>query len=1027
MYSFKVEVTKKYKTDWAQNFMDGIKQNEAFEISSISNRSSYWLQSSKELKQSLVEEYAKSVLSDPVSEDFKVAFLTEEAGNADWVVEVYYLPGVTDNIGKSATEAICILEHKGIVKPEVVKDSDLQVYSGNTYYVQSEIDKEQLLELAEKYLANPLVQKINIYTMREYKSLKAASNFPRVKDIQRKLKCFDMSKMSLAKFNEMNIQRCLAFNEEELKLIQNYFTQPDVIEKRKSFGLGAELTEVELEAIAQTWSEHCKHKIFAANIEYSEEISDKNIGKQNIDSLYKSFIQKATKEIESENQFDWLLSVFKDNAGIVRFAEDYDLCIKVETHNSPSALDPYGGALTGILGVNRDIIGCGLGAKPVANMDVFCLSLDKYFPVKSDKKRPVGLLQPSQILKGVHKGVEDGGNKSGIPNVNGAIQFSPNYSGKPLIYVGCVGLMPHKIADGRNTYEKEIQVGDRIIVAGGRLGKDGIHGATFSSMELNETAPSTVVQIGDPITQKRLLDFTLAARDKALIRAITDNGAGGVSSSIGEMAEFSGGAKMDLQKHPVKYLGLEYFEMLISESQERMSYAVASEKQKEFLELAKDFGVEAFDLGEFTDSGFFEVYYGDKILAALALSFLHDAVPKMRLKAHWLGPKKLECWNQESPQEKLPTNFDLNFIKENLQILLASPNIASKESLIRSYDHEVQAATHTKYFNGSSRSGPNDSGVLSLASYGSKDPGGISIACGLKPRLSHFDTYAMTEVAIDEAIRNLIAVGTNPEKIVLLDNFCWPDPIASKTNPEGSHKLGQLVRSAQALYDTAKKYKAPFVSGKDSMKNDFKGKDQNGDEVKISVDPTLLITAMGKLENLSHSVSSDFKSSGDLIYFISPKDFNWIGSEISEHFAVGLNDYKYMKAEVNLDIYNKIYKGVKKSFFQSIHDVSDGGSLVCIAESCFGNVLGAKLDFSAISEDLKLSHCFAESTASFIVSINKDKKEDLESLFSDKATFLGEVTEQKEITITDSKNTISCDLYHLFQIWRGGFDNATQA
>ncbi len=515
----------------------------------------------------------------------------------------------------------------------------------------------------------------------------------------------------------------------------------------------------------------------------------------------------------------------------------YNLVFKVETHNSPSALDPYGGALTGIVGVNRDTIGTGMAAKLIFNTDVFCFASPFH-----EKELPPRILHPRRIFEGVREGVEHGGNKSGIPTVNGSIVFDERFLGKPLVYCGTGGIMPRQIL-GKPSEVKLVHPGDVIVMAGGRIGKDGIHGATFSSEELHEGSPVTAVQIGDPITQKRMCDFILEARDQGMYRCITDNGAGGLSSSVGEMAQFSGGCDLDLKMAPLKYSGLQPWEILVSESQERMTFAIAPEKLNAFLNLAADMNVEAIALGHFTESGLFLVRYGDTTVACLDMAFLHEGLPPMQLKAAWKPPQ------YEEPSFAEPVDLTAALIR-----LLARLNICSKEMVVRQYDHEVQGGSVVKPLTGLLNDGPSDAAVLRPVLESMR---GVVVSHGICPRYSDIDTYHMTACAIDEALRNFLCVGGSLDGIAGLDNFCWCDPIASDKNPDGEYKLAQLVRANRALYDYSIAYTIPCISGKDSMKNDY----VIGD-LRIAIPPTLLFSIIGSIDDVRSAVTMDVKTGG---------------------------------------------------------------------------------------------------------------------------------------------------------------------
>ncbi|MFZ5501626.1 MAG: phosphoribosylformylglycinamidine synthase subunit PurL, partial [Candidatus Micrarchaeota archaeon] len=647
----------------------------------------------------------------------------------------------------------------------------------------------------------------------------------------------------------------------------------------------------------------------------------------------------------------YVVSVFKDNGGIIKFTPEYDIAVKVETHNAPSALDPYGGALTGVLGCQRDVMGTGLGADPIANTDVLCFG-----PLDSPKEDvPKKVLHPSVISEGVIKGIEHGGNKMGIPTVNGSIIFDRDYICRPLVYCGTIGIMPAMIGE-RRTSEKIIEPGYLAVMVGGRIGKDGIHGATFSSMQMDSSVPQSVVQIGDPITQKKTLDMILEARDARLYEAITDNGAGGLSSSIGEMAQISGGCEIYLDKAPLKYSGLDPWEILISESQERMSLAVKPERLEELMALAKKHGVEATVVGKFTYSGRFHVLYGDKTVAYIDLEFLHEGVPQLKLKASW---KKLIY-----PEPNIGP-FDS---REVLHRLLSSPNITVKESVIRRYDHEVKGMSVMKPIMG----GPSDAAVIRPV-YSADD--GLVVSHGICPKFSQ-DGYAMAGLAFDEAVRNAIAVGAKFGYLACLDNFCWPDPVKSEKTPDGEQKLGTLVRACIALYDCATGYGIPFISGKDSMKNDY-----YSGERKYSIPPTLLVTVVGKISSIHRAVSTEFKKPGDYIYVLGTTREEMGGSEFYRLFNGVGNTTPQLYPEEHIPLYKALSAAMEDGLVASAHDVSDGGIAVAFAESALGFSLGAELDMAqaACETDDRSAMLFSESAGRFIVSVSPENVERFEA------------------------------------------------
>lgn len=956
------------------------------------------------------------VFFDPVAEEIQHGFESFEKEAV--YVEIRYLAGVTDNWARSATEALMLFSDN---KYSSWQEFGLSVHSGWQVEIRSDISQSKIQKVLWHYLANPLLNKLEIAygsDLAKNNSWAAFENYWQTPEVEQpRLALFDLDFSLLNKINE---ERGLALSAAELETIIRHFSSEKVRAARARWGWQGKITEVELECLAQTWSEHCKHKIFAAEIEYSE---DKGpypaVGAKKISSLYKSYIQKATKDLES---CGYLVSVFKDNGGIVDFDKNLNLCIKVETHNSPSALDPFGGAITGILGVNRDILGCGLGAKPIANMDVFCLSKKDLFPSVDSPKRPDLLKEPGVIFRGVHQGVEEGGNQSGIPTVNGSFYFASEFAAKPLIFVGSVGIMP-KMVQGRPSEKKEIFPGDLIVVAGGRLGKDGVHGATFSSLALHDQVASNVVQIGDSITQKRLLDFTLLARDRGFVRAITDNGAGGISSSIGEMAQFSGGARLDLSRHPVKHNNLEFWEMLISESQERMSYAVHPDHIEKFLALAADVGVEASVLGEFTNSGFFEVNYGEQALAMLELEFLHEGLSRMQLKAHFEGPKKYSEWHRETAKELMPESSAQGLLSA-LKKVLASPNVASREPLVRYYDHEVQGATRLKPYSGKTQQGASDAGVLDLSVHGGQPNNAVAVSNGLCPQFSYYDTYLMAQKSVDEAIRNLVATGADPSRLALVDNFCWPDPIPKSSNPDAHHKMAQLVRACEGLYSAAQAFKAPFVSGKDSMKNDFIGKTKSGETVKISVPPTLLVTAMGQVPQANKVIPGYFQQAGDKVYLLGEVTESLYASVLSQEFIDQREVApEYPNLQKNAVLYHKIFQSIQAGLLSSCHDISEGGVMSALAECCFGNNLGMKLDLSKFN----WSQLWSETGSLFVVSVPASEVKFFEGHFREQAQLLGEVVDSGMLEWTFAGESAKASIQELSMIWSRGVQDVYEA
>lgn len=912
------------------------------------------------------------LLLDPILE---VAAEGALPSQADWAVDVQFKFGVTDTAGKTAQITL-----EDFLKSPF--ELDEAVYSGVKYLLSGKLSRAQVDKIGLELLANPLIEDLRIYPLNKKPGVAQSIS----------LSLSDEELMSLS------AKRQLALNLQEMKAIQHYFTREDIRNERLSAQLPLDPTDVELEAIAQTWSEHCKHKIFNAKIHYRED------GKEEwINSLFRTYIVRATRELS--DHCDWLISVFSDNAGIIRFNHQWNLAFKVETHNSPSALDPYGGALTGVLGVNRDILGAGIGARLIANTDILCFAAPDY-----SGKIPERLLHPKRILEGVCRGVEHAGNKCGVPTVNGSILFDDRYLGKPLVYCGSIGIIPTEI-QGVPTEKKEILSGDLIVIAGGRTGKDGIHGATFSSEGLTESSPSTAVQIGDPFTQKKLQDFLLEARDKQLYRAITDNGAGGFSSSIGELAGLSGGCEIDLDKAILKQSGLSPWEILLSESQERMTLAVPPDKVRELYAIAQWHEVELSTIGSFTASGRFHVRFAEHTVALLRLDFLHEGVPKLNLEAEWASKKHTIA----------PTIQSSSFEQDLLEIL-SRYNVCSKESLVRQFDHEVQGGSALKPFVGLHHDGPSDAAILRPLEIISSGEG-IVLGHGICPKYSEQDTYAMAACAIDESIRNCVAVGADPARIAILDNFCWPDPLGNPiSNPDGSFKLAQLVRANKALYHYAKAFGTPIISGKDSMKNDY-----HIGKVKISVPPTLLISAIGKIDSIDWAVSMDVKNAGDLIYLIGITKNELFASEFYSMKKIPGGLVPHVNAEEARQSYHALHAAIRAGYVASCHDCSDGGLAVALAESTFSGGLGAEVSLDKVHIEGSLSETeilFSESASRLLVTVSPRNCEKFEALFTSQTLCcIGKVRSDDSFIVLgkSSKPIIHLSIATLKNAWQTPF------
>ena len=898
-----------------------------------------------------------------------------------WIVEVGYRPGVTDNEGRTARDTAAMVLG-------IARDS-LRVYTSVQYRITCTPDRmlgrEEVEALARDLLCNTLIQRFRVKSAEEWQAqpgfeAQAAKVTGEANDTVDVVPLSSMDDEALQKASRDNTW---ALTLRELHCIRDQFATPDEQARRKAAGLPADPTDVEMEVLAQTWSEHCKHKIFASRIHYENKETGQ---REEVNNLYKTCIRDATAAIRKRlGDDDYCKSVFKDNAGVIAFINGYDACIKVETHNSPSALDPYGGALTGIVGVNRDPMGTGMGAELVCNTDVFCFASPFY-----DKELPPRLLHPRRVLEGVREGVEHGGNKSGIPTVNGSLVFDERYLGKPLVYCGTVGVIPTDV-NGRKGWEKKAEVGDIIVMTGGRIGKDGIHGATFSSEELHEGSPATAVQIGDPITQRKMYDFIMYARDLGLYNAITDNGAGGLSSSIGEMAEDTNGCRIDLARAPLKYDGLRPWEILLSEAQERMTLAVPPQALEEFLALAKRMDVEATPLGEFTDDGVFHVTYNDKIVAHLDMAFMHDGVPQYQLNAVWEAPQHPDARIEDTGVDQA----------ELVKAMLGRLNICSKEYLIRQYDHEVKGGSVVKPLTGVKRDGPSDAGVIRPIL---ESEAGLVISHGICPKYSDYDAYWMMANAMDEGIRNAVAVGADPDRMAGVDNFCWCDPVQSEKTPDGEYKLAQLVRACKALSEYCIAYGVPCISGKDSMKNDYTGGGK-----KISIPPTVLFSVLGVMDDVKKAVTSDFKKPGDRLYILGSTARELAGSEIADQLGIACNTVPHVDAKSALANYRKLHQAINARLITACHDLSDGGLAVALAEMCIGGRLGAHLALNRVPVVGALSlteALYSESASRLLVSVAPDKAAEFEAHFGSAAPFIGEVTSDARLTVASADSAL---------------------
>jgi phosphoribosylformylglycinamidine synthase II len=936
--------------------------------------SSYLL--SHELSSDEIEKIAES-LTNKILENFSLDTLTAPKGY-NFGIEISYKPGVTDNVSHTVKENVFDL---------IGKNSGVEVFSSTIY-----LSKQSNLKNAEIFtntVHNSLIERATIVKIKN-NELRLPNNLPKV-ILQNKASVIRVNlEVPDAELKKIGIEGImdpggkrrgpLALDLESMNAIKKYFTK-----------LGRNPTDIELESLAQTWSEHCKHTIFANPI---DDIKD---------GLYKTYIKGATNLIRKrKGSQDFCVSVFSDNAGGIVFDDEYLITHKVETHNTPSTLDPYGGAITGIVGVNRDCLGFGLGAKPVANTYGFCLGEpDDKRPLYRNKELTEKIFSPKRIMEGVVKGINSGGNCSGIPTANGFVRFDDRFRGKPLVFAGTVGLIPRKIND-RESHIKKAEVGDYIVVVGGRVGADGIHGATFSSVVMDSKSPSTAVQIGDPITQKKFSDAIVKeARAMNLYNSITDNGAGGISCSIAEMARECGGAKVELDKVPLKYPGLRPWEIWISESQERMTLAVPKKKWNLLHTLLSRRGVEATVIGEFTNSGKCAVTWEGKTIMDVELEFLHNGLPKRDLQTEKV------IINYPEPILPKGTSRTPEFEK-----LVSINNVASFEFISEQYDHEVQASSVIKPLSGAGKINTDAQVVAPLLGKSS----GAVITSALYPSYSLINTYDMALASLDTAVRNAVAAGAKLSHLAILDNFCW-------CSSNDKTRLWELVQAVRACYDGAIAYETPFISGKDSMFNDFSGYNEKGESIKISVPPTLLISAIGVIPDIYKTVTPEFKNVGDIIYLLGDTNDELGGSEYAKMLGTLGNKIPKVNLKKNLATYQVLEEAINQDLLASSTSVHSGGLALALAKSSVGGMLGVKINLEgALGVDAKL---FSESQGRILVSVNPRNSKKFEKLVSNISCHkLGLVTKDSRVVINNgTSKLVESNTKRLHQIYHKFSDN----
>ena len=896
---------------------------------------------------SAVDRAARTVLADPVADDYTLVTTPyDDTGHTR--IEVHFKPGVMDPVAASTAMA---LNEAGL--------PTRQVRTGRAYTFDGAMNDSDRRTLTNRVLANGVIE-----------SVYAETHLPTTFAVAAE-RPFEVRRVSLRGLDDdalatLSRQGHLFLNVAEMRAVRDYFVAQD-----------REPTDIELETLAQTWSEHCVHKTLKSAVDVVDE-SGKTLRRYG--NLIKETIFASTMELMKKRNDGFCLSVFKDNAGVIAFDDTDAVCFKVETHNRPSAIEPYGGAATGIGGCIRDVLGTGLGAKPVANTNVFCVA----YPDAAEL--PPGVIHPKRVLQQVVAGVRDYGNRMGIPTVNGAVRFDARYVGNPLVFAGCVGLLPN------DKIEKKVGSGDAIVVMGGRTGRDGIHGATFSSAELTGTHADEfghAVQIGNAIEQKRMMDVLLQARDAGLYSALTDCGAGGLSSAIGEMGADLG-ATVELDRVPLKYDGLRYDEIWISEAQERMVLSVPQEHVAALLKLSSGENVEATVIGTFgtNDAELILNYRGTEV-GRVSMHFLHDGIPMPTRRAVVASPVGA---TPASPATAVNVTGDAGVAPtkdfgRRLLTTLAHPNVASKHWVIRQYDHEVQGGSVIKPLIGPKQIGPSDAAVVRPKLGGDR---GVVLSVGLAPSVK--DPYAMAVAAIDEAIRNAVCVGADLDKLAVLDNFCWP-------GTDDERAMGDLVRTCEACRDAALAFGVPFISGKDSLHNQFTDK-STGRVTKIP--NTLLVSAIGVIDDVTRCVTMDFKTKGSRVVLIRSTKPDELAALATLHRTMsGL---------------------VRGGRFAAVHDVSDGGYATAVAEMCVASGLGV----IASNAMMDTPAAFAEGPGGYVAELTSwDAIAELKQAFDGVADVieLGITQGFKRFTLTTEKTHVTdVAVDDLTSAWRGTLD-----
>ena len=938
-----------------------------------------------------LEAVRTEVFTNPVTQ---VSSFNPLAREFDWALWVGFRPGVRDNAGATAREAIEAFLGRNLPPAAAVFTSKLYLL------FSPQLSRDQAARVARELLANDLIQEFRLFSRDEWdQETGVGLILPRVHLAhQPTVAVFPID--SLETLRRLSTERHLYLRDQDLPIIQDYFKRPAVLARRAEIGLGPP-TDVELEYLAQARSDHCNHNTFRGRFYYRDVATGESL---TLDNPFKVCIEATTREIVRKKP--WVVSVLKDNAGVGLFDENSCFVIKGETHNSPSNLEAYGGSLTGIVGVYRDPLGTGRGSRLIAGLYGYCVGPRDYAgPLKPR-------LHPRRLLDGVIEGVKDGGNKSGVPTIDGALYFDKSYLGKCLVFVGALGLMPKEVA-GASSAGKMACPGNLVLMCGGRVGMDGIHGVTASSEVSSAGTPAGHVQIGDPYTQKKMHDFLLEARDLGYINFITDCGGGGLSSAVGESAQQAGGVEVWLEKIPLKYAGLDPWEIWVSESQERMVVGLDPANLEAFAGLARCHEVEVSVIARFTDRGLLEVSFDGRPCAVIDLSFLEEDFPPWEFEAEWLPPEM---------RLTEPVLGEVEDHREVLLTMLARPNICSREWITRQYDHEVQGASVLKPLTGRECPVPVDAAVLRPRLDGSR---GLSVALALNPAYAQIDAYHMAAVTIDEAVRRLVAVGGDLGHLGGVDNFCWPSvEYHPEKNPDGKFKAAQLVRACWALKDLCLAYEMPLLSGKDSMYVDGVLPGRFGETHRVSGLPTLFFTAVSVIPDLRRVVNLDFKKPGDLVYLVGATLPELGGSEFYELLGyVGLSVPQVHSQEF-LSCYRAMSRAISDQILASCHGIYRGGLGVHLALCSLAGGLGVEADLGEMLAAFPThATLYSESAGRFLVTVAPSQRRQFEEILQGQPIhLLGEVRPERTFSLKSQGRTLlTVTLDELKEAWTRPF------